>query len=214
MKPSLFLPALLLAALPASLHAAPGEVNAVLQEIANGLGGMPPGSLVTGSTFGYACAPLGDLDGDGNPDLAVAQQGTESVQILFLAEDGSVDRSVRIANGSGGLPAATVGSNFGSSVALFGDLDGDGNPELVAGASAESAVYLLFLNADGTVRRHVRIADGAGGLPAATTGGNTFFGRSCAVLGDLDGNGVPGSSGRSRTTPVLMTMPERSTCSS
>jgi hypothetical protein len=191
MKPSLLPLALLLAAFPSTLPAAPGEVNTVVQKIANGLGGLPGGTLDPLGTFGFACAALGDLDGDGNPDLAVAQQGNESVRILFLAEDGSVDRSVRIANGSGGLPGATVGSHFGSSVALLGDLDGDGNPELVVGASVENAVYLLFLNTDGTVRRHVRIADGSGGLPAATTGAEASFGRSCAVLGDLDGNGVP-----------------------
>jgi hypothetical protein len=191
MKPSLLLPALLLAALPASLHAAPGTVNAVLQEIADGVpGGMPTGSLPDFSTFGSACAPLGDLDGDGNPDIAVGAIGNNGVHILFLAADGSVDRFVRIANGSGGLPAATVGAGFGSSLALLGDLDGDGNPELAAGVFGENAVYVLFLNTDGTVRRHVRIADGSGGLPAATTGA-THFGASCAAVGDLDGNGVP-----------------------
>jgi predicted outer membrane repeat protein len=190
MKPSLFLPALLFAALPATLNAAPGTVNTVLQEIADGVpGGMPSGSLVAGGSFGSACAPLGDLDGDGNPDLAVGRSGNNSVYILFLAADGSVESSVRIANGSGGLPAATVGSGFGISVALLGDLDGDGLPELAVGAFNENAVYLLFLNADGTVRRNVRIADGSGGLPAATTGA-TQFGASCAAVGDLDGNGV------------------------
>ncbi len=187
---------LLAAAFPADLPAAPGGVLSVRQKIVDGL---PSDTPVFGA-FGSACVPLGDLDGDGHPDLAVGQARSRSVHILFLAADGSVDRFLRLREGENGLPAGTApsGSLFGSSLANLGDLDGDGIPDLAVGASNEAgggALHILFLKADGTVKAHTRIADGAGGLPAGTLDEGDFFedffGSSCAALGDLDGDGVP-----------------------
>lgn len=174
MKPSLFLPALLLAALPGTLHAAPGTVNEPFTKLTftQNLG-----------RAGSACAPLGDLDGDGNPDLAVGIEGNDMVAILFLGANQSLNNLQVIGAGQGGLPAgsASTGSRFGASLANLGDLDGDGLPELAVGAPGEGIVYILFLRADGTVRETIR--------PLV---GPTFqdIGASCAAVGDLDGNGV------------------------
>ena len=62
MKLSLLLPALLLAAFPASLRAAPGTVNLPIFKFT---------SALDLARFAGACAPLGDFNGDGNPDLAI-----------------------------------------------------------------------------------------------------------------------------------------------
>ena len=82
--------------------------------------------------FGSAVAPLGDLDGDGVDDLAVgapSQTGAPTggaVHVLFMNANGTVKSSQRIASGIGGGPALTDGDYFGHSVAVLGDLDGDG----------------------------------------------------------------------------------------
>ncbi len=47
------------------------------------------------------------------------------------------------------------------------------------------AVYILFLNSDGTLRSEQKISDTQGGLTAALAEGD-WFGRSVANVGDLD----------------------------
>ncbi len=174
MKPSLLLPALLLAALPATLDAAPGTVNLpIVQKYTSSL---------DFARFGNACAPLGDLNGDGNPDLAIGGGLFRSVSISFLGADQSLISALTIQENEGGLPigSAPAGSRFGAALANLGDLDGDGLPELAVGAPGEGAVYILFLQSDGAVRDFHKFGPG----------GTTEFGGSCAAVGDLDGNGV------------------------
>ena len=86
--------------------------------------------------------------------------------------------------------------NFGVSVTALGDLDGDGVIDLAVGAfydddggTDRGAVYVLFMQTDGTVKSFQKISDTAGSF-TATLGNSDNFGRSVAALGDLDGDGV------------------------
>ncbi len=47
------------------------------------------------------------------------------------------------------------------------------------------AVYILFLNRDGTVKEEQKISDTQGGLTAAHDA-DDYFGRSVASIGDID----------------------------
>ncbi|MCB9230515.1 MAG: FG-GAP repeat protein [Bacteroidia bacterium] len=154
--------------------------------------------------FGIDVEHLGDLDGDGNPDLAVgAAQDDDggsnrgAVWILFLNADGTVKSHQKISDTQGGL-AATLDDNdsFGSSVANLGDLDGDGVIDLAVGARWDDdggvdfgAVYVLFLNANGTVKAEQKISSTTGGLGAGLGTGD-WFGNCASPLGDLDGDGT------------------------
>lgn len=185
--------------------AAPGEVNS-FRRIAEDSGGLPDGTLISRDLFGSSCESIGDLDGDGIPELVVGAQGDDSesdgfsgaIYVLFLQSDGIVKRHVKIADGLGGMPPSSIYGEFGSSCALLGDLDGDGVPDLAVGAIFDDtgeinsgAVYILFLNRDGTVKTHTKIANGLGGVPDATFASQIRFGSSATSLGDLDNDGRP-----------------------
>ncbi len=172
-------------------------------KIAPGSGGLGA-TLDTFDYFGLAVEALGDLDGDGVPDLAVGAARDDdggnnqgAVHVLFLAPDGTVVAEQKISATSGGFGGALEnGAEFGQSLAALGDLDGDGVTELAVGApradgggTDRGLVWVLFLAPDGTVRSHARIGDGLGGLAGPLQDGD-WFGTGVAALGDLDADGV------------------------
>ena len=155
------------------------------------------GTLDRRDRFGAAVAEVGDLDGDGNVELAVASPDDSglgpargAVWIFFPDADGRVLRYQRIDDAAGGFTGSLDDrDNFGTSLAALGDLDGDGVPDLAVGATGDDeggtdrgAVWILFLAPDGTVRAHEKIASGTGGLQG-TLDDRDYFGQSLAALG-------------------------------
>ena len=160
------------------------------------------GTLRNGDQFGSSVAALGDLDGDGVGDLAVGTfadvdggVGRGAVWILFLELDGTVKAHQKISSTEGGFAGALQDrDNFGTSVASLGDHDGDGVGDIAVGASGSDdegeqsgAVWILYLNTDGTVKSHGHIP--TTGFQGQLTRGDGF-GSSVAFLGDLDGDGI------------------------
>jgi len=148
--------------------------------------------------FGTSVAGVGDLDNNGVLDLAVGSSGSESVWILFLNANGTVKSHQEI-SATQGLFTGVLGfnDNFGSSLAALGDLDSDGVIDLAVGSAGDDeggsnrgAVWILFLNANGTVKRHQKISSTQGNF-AGILADMVGFGSSVAALGDLDGDGVP-----------------------
>lgn len=177
--------------------------------VARPLSGQHPvfgGQISTGERFGRACTGLGDIDGDGVPDIAVGSRsdqdgGTDAgaVYIVLMNRDLTPKAATKLGAASGGIPKGSInaGDMFGYGVAGVGDLDGDGIPDLaITAPGAEpaglpttanrGALFIALLNADGTARAVERI-DGDHGLPLAN---GDSCGQGCAALGDLDGDGL------------------------
>jgi outer membrane protein assembly factor BamB len=125
----------------------------------NGDGTLQPPALYAVGTHPYAIA-LADLDGNGSPDLAVAD-GSSGLRVLLNQGDGTFAAPVTYGNDE--LAALAVG-----------DVNHDGKSDLAL-ASYPGAILVLLGNGDGTF---------------ATPVTNTVDGSPEAVaLGDVDGDG-------------------------
>ncbi len=105
------------------------------------LGSITSGSFATRVDFTTGTSPnevaISDVDGDGKPDLAVANYGNNTVSVfLNTSSSGSITT---------GSFAAKVDFTVGTSArdVAFGDLDGDGKPDLVAANRLSNSVSVL-----------------------------------------------------------------------
>lgn len=177
------------------------------QEISTNTGGFS-GFLRVGDFFGRQICAVGDVDGDGITDLAVSAVGDDNggngygaVWILFMNNNGTVKNQQKISRTQGSFNGPLqVNGNFGTGLAPLGDFDGDGIPDLVAGAPGgddgfdnSGEVYLLMLNADGTVKNYNKISNTSGNLSTgigSVLDDSYHFGTDIANMGDMDGNGT------------------------
>ncbi|MDP6947101.1 MAG: integrin alpha, partial [Myxococcota bacterium] len=179
-----------------------GTIKAT-QKISATSGGFT-GVLNVGDDFGASLAAVGDLDGDGDPELLVGAPDDDevgdnagAVWVLFLNPDGSVKAESKISSSGGGLSGPLdVGDHFGSSLTTLGDIDGDGSQEIVVGSPNDDdggenagAVFVLSLDASGLVVAEQKISALSGGFGGVLDVGD-HFGSAVASMGDHDVDGV------------------------
>ncbi len=128
-----------------------------------------------GDEFGWIARGVGDVDKDGVTDVVISATGnppygdTRGKLYLYSGKSGKLLWKVE------GKPGALLGTGLEAA----GDVDGDGVPDVAAGAPGEDAVY-LFSGKDGHVLQ--RLAGGAR---------DHDLGTAVSGIGDLDGDGAP-----------------------
>jgi|GEM_PF-465128 len=172
------------------------------QKISETSGGFT-GQLLNNDNFGFSVSGIGDLDGDGTPDAAVGATNDDdggassgATWILFLNSDGTVKGHQKISASEGGLAGLDAGDAFGQAINAIGDLDDDGIADLAVGAvhdddggTSRGALWILYMNADGTVKDQEKISDTGGGFTGVLEN-NDLFGGSVVLLGDINQDGA------------------------
>jgi hypothetical protein len=172
---------------------------------ASGLGTSPAWTAdgdQTAALFGFPVATAGDVNRDGYSDLVIGApffdngQTDEGAAFLYVGVPHLVLHHDKISQTSGGFGGTLAFSDhFGEEVAQIGDVDGDGVIDLAVGAPSfaggnQGSVWIVFLEADGSVKGEQEINDNTGGF-IGPLDGDDAFGAAIATAGDLDGDGVP-----------------------
>jgi FG-GAP-like repeat/FG-GAP repeat len=90
---------------------------------------------------------IGDLNGDGKPDLAVANNGASTVSVF---PNTSTPGTISTASFAAKIDY-TTGANSNPSYIAMGDLDGDGKPDLATANSVSNKVSVLRNSSTGGI---------------------------------------------------------------
>ncbi|TDH58871.1 VCBS repeat-containing protein [Dankookia rubra] len=171
-----------------------------LADVAQGTGGYGILGANARGLAGQGLAAIGDLNGDGLPEVVVGAPGENAVYVVWGKADGATVHLPDVAAGHGGfriLPEAP-GDDLGRAIASIGDLNGDRLPELLVGASRNDgggsdagAAYVVWGKADGAAVRLADVAQGIGGFKIQGSAATALVGADVAPLGDLNGDGLP-----------------------
>jgi hypothetical protein len=144
-------------------------------QVLSGSDGALLGSItpeLAGIEFGAALATVGDLSGDGLPDLAVGAPSFSSNfgRVQLLAGNDGAELFV--------LPGAVAGARLGSTLGKVDDRNADSVADLIVGSGSGGGAFLVS-GSDLSVITDLSLAGAAAGLPV---GGGGFL--------DIDLNGT------------------------
>ncbi len=166
-------------------------------------------AIVDNDYYGTSVANIGDLNGDGQQDLAVGafkddaggtNRGTVYIHFMNTNDTGDIVSTVEINSSTAGAAGLTLSDedHFGRSITNIGDLDGDTIQDLAVGAiyddeggADRGALHILFMDTDGSVKSTAEIN-------SSTTNGPNLdsvweddeYGTSVTNLGDINEDGV------------------------
>jgi len=155
--------------------------NLLLIQSGNGDGTFIEFSSVPLSFLGSQSMAVGDFNGDGQPDVAVTNSGTNGVNVFL--------------NNGGGLSAVSAipATGTGPTSIAAADFNGDGKLDLAVANYGSNNVTILLGNGDGTFT--------AAASPATGTAPNSV------AVADFNGDGVPdlavANAGSSNVTILL-----------
>lgn len=122
----------------------------------------------TGGPLSGGSVAVADVNGDGKPDLLVANEGNGSVGVLLGNGDGTFQPVVTYGSGGSGANSVAVA-----------DVNGDGKPDLLVATSLSNTVGVLLGHGDGTFQS------------AVTYGVGGFNRTSSVAVADVNGDTRP-----------------------
>ena len=164
------------------------DTAVLLNNVATGAGGFRIAGAAAGDGIGKVIAALGDQDGDGRSEImlgsAAAHGGAGAVYVVNGKATGA---AVDLAALTGGYEiSGQAGDGAGSSLADAGDVNGDGRHDLLIGAAASNAAYLVYGQPGTGAVNLADVAAGVGGIKITAAPGSDLSGM--VVLGGVDLN--------------------------
>ena len=178
-----------------------------LSEVGLGVDGVQILGEKANDYSGGSLVGLGDVNGDGQADIAIGASGAVYVVFGPFGDDWQLSLSDAAAGIGGYKIIASGNESFSGPLVNAGDVNGDGRPDLLIGAYGDSegggtyagAAYVVFGKADGAQIDLAEVAAGNGGFKiVGEYSSNTYnqgyyngdwAGYAVAAAGDLNSDG-------------------------